>query len=69
MDERGVAPEERQVTTVTDGRLHRLSLRLASEREVARRVRAWRRRRWIKTPLLWAVAVIGAGLAWMARER
>ena len=57
------------MTTVTDGRLHRLSLRLASEREVARRVRAWRRRRWIKTPLLWAVAVIGAGLAWMARER
>ena len=33
------------------------------------RVKAWRRRRWVKTPLLWAVALLGAGLAWIARER
>lgn len=57
------------MTAVTDGRLHRLTLHLASEREIARRVRAWRRRRWVKTPLLWAVALLGAGLAWIARER
>ena len=55
------------MTSVTDGRLHRLTLRLASEREVARRVRAWRRRRWLKTPLLLAVAALGAGLTWLAR--
>lgn len=48
--------------------LHRLTLRLASEREVARRVRAWRRRRWVKVPLLWAVAALGAGLTWLARR-
>ena len=62
-----MAPEK-PVSSVTDGRLHRLTLRLASEREVARRVRAWRRRRVLKTPLLWAVALLGAGLAWWARR-
>lgn len=56
------------MSTVTDGRLHRLTLRLASEREVARRVRAWRRRRWVKTPLLLLVAALGAGLTWLARR-
>lgn len=56
------------MTTVTDGRLHRLALHRASEREVARRVRAWRRRRWVKVPLLWAVAALGAGLTWLARR-
>ena len=70
MDVGGVAAPERiqPMSAVTDGRLHRLSLRLASEREVARRVRAWRRRRWVKTPLLWVVALLGAGLAWWARR-
>ena len=42
----------------------------ASEREVARRVRAWRRRRWLKAPLLVAVAALAWALtAWARRGR
>ena len=57
------------MSAVQDGRLHRLALRLASEREVARRVSRWKRRQSMKVPLLWLVAALAAVLAWFARRR
>jgi hypothetical protein len=52
-----------------DHRIHRMAMLDQAEREVARRMRRWRRRRWFKIPALWLAALIGAGLAWIAREK
>jgi len=52
-----------------DHRVHRLAMLDLADREVSKRMRRWRRKRWFKIPALWLAALIGAGLAWIAREK
>jgi hypothetical protein len=40
-----------------------------AEREVARRVARWKRKRVWKTPLLWMVAGLAAALSWFGRTK
>lgn len=56
------------MTTVTDGVLRALRLQRVTDREVARRVRSWRRKKAFLTPALWMVALAGAFVSWFARR-
>ena len=57
------------MTSVTDGILRRVTLHRLTQREVAKRVRRWRRKRLLLTPALWVVAGVGAVLAWFGRSK
>jgi hypothetical protein len=51
-----------------DRRIHSMAMLAAAEREVAKRIKRWRRRRWIKVPGLWFTASVAALLAWWGRR-
>jgi hypothetical protein len=51
-----------------DRRIHSMAMLSQAEREVAKRIKRWRRRRWIKVPGLWFTASVAALLAWWGRR-